>query len=139
MQQWISETLKTFPYLVATIENQVVGYAYAGSLRSRCAYSWSVEVSVYISNKFHRRGIGKALYLKLFEILKSQNVVNVFAGIALPNEASLKMHGNLGFQKIGVYKNIGFKHNKWWDVSWWQLPLQSPEIPIELIPYSYIF
>lgn len=133
MQNRISETTEKFPWLVYEKEGQVTGYAYANPHRSRCAYAWSVEVTLYMDPRFQRLGIGKKLYEKLFELLREQGAVNVFAGITLPNEASIGIHEALGFQKIGQFKDIGFKLGKWWNTGWWQLQLQKPKEPKQLL------
>lgn len=111
------------------IDNQIVGYAYASTYRSRCAYEWSVESTVYVEQKYHGKGIGTKLYRSLFPMLKTQGAVNIFAGITLPNIGSIKLHESLGFIPIGVFKDVGFKLNKWWDVGYWQLQLQKPLQP----------
>lgn len=131
----IEENLKTFPWLVLEKERTIIGYAYAGQFHSRSAYSWSVESSVYVAKEFQRQGVGRELYNKLFDILKMQGVVNVFAGATLPNIGSVRLHERLGFKHIGVYKKVGFKFEKWWDVGWWQLEFQRPSIPSKIIPY----
>ena len=134
--QKITICLKNFPWLVAEKDGAIVGYAYAGKFRTRNAYNWSVESSVYVSKELQRQGIGKKLYHKLFEILKSQGIVNVFAGITLPDIGSIHLHESLGFKKIGIYKKVGFKFEKWWDVGWWQLEFSRPSHPKGIIPYS---
>ncbi|MGZ3698446.1 MAG: arsinothricin resistance N-acetyltransferase ArsN1 family B [Bdellovibrionota bacterium] len=131
----VEETLKKFPWLVYELGGEVVGYAYAGTHRARAAYRWSVESSVYVSANHQKKGIGKALYQKLFQMLKDQGVVNVFGGITLPNPASVAIHEAFGFVHIGTFKEIGFKMGKWWDVGWWQLQLQRPAQPAEIRPY----
>lgn len=132
MQNRISETTEKFPWLIFEQNGIIAGYAYAGPHRSRCAYAWSVEATVYLDPKFHGQGIGRKLYTKLFEILKQQGAVNVFAGITLPNEASVGIHETMGFKKIGQFEDIGFKLGKWWDTGWFQLKLQKPIEPKSL-------
>jgi phosphinothricin acetyltransferase len=116
-----------YPYLVAEENNQLVGYAYANDFRHKSAYQWSPESTIYIHKDFHRNGIGKALYIKLFEALKKQGFYNVFGGVSLPNEASVKLHQRLGFKEIGVYENIGYKFGKWHSTKWFQLVLNKHE------------
>jgi phosphinothricin acetyltransferase len=70
-------------------------------------------------------GIGKALYTKLFDILKAQGFINAYAGIALPNDASIALHKSLGFEIIGIYHKTGYKFGKWIDVSWWEKKIQD--------------
>lgn len=121
----IFKTLTKCPWLVCEIAGHITGYAYAGMFRSREAYQWSVEVSVYIHPEFRRRGIGKALYTSLFAMLDRQGFYNVYAGITRPNEASIRFHQSVGFEYIGDYRSVGYKHGRWHDVSWWWLSLRD--------------
>lgn len=116
-----------YPWLVAEMNGAVTGYAYAGPHRRRSAYQWCVEVSAYVQASHHRRGIGRLLYTELFEELRAEGFVNAYAGIVLPNEASVRLHESLGFEPIGVYRRIGFKLGRWHDVGWWGLRLQEPD------------
>ncbi len=88
---------------------------------------------VYIHAEYRQRNIGKALYTSLLELLKHQGYTNAFAGITLPNLASVRLHESVGFKQLGVYENVGFKLGRWYDVGWWQLPLcsllQDPKLP----------
>jgi phosphinothricin acetyltransferase len=117
---------KAHVWLVAERDGQVIGYAYGGSHRERAAYNWTVEVSAYVDQSTQRGGVGRELYLALFDELKRRNYRLLVAGITLPNEASVGFHQALGFQRVGVYKNIGFKFGQWYDVGWWQLDLGEP-------------
>ena len=130
----MKEYSNKFPWIVCEIDEQVVGYAYASAHRSRCAYEWSVEASVYIEDKYQGKGIGTKLYKTLFQLLKNQGVVNIFAGITLPNEGSIRLHESLGFLPIGIFKDVGFKKGLWRDVGWWQLQIQKPVQPNHLLP-----
>ena len=134
----IAKTIARFPWIVCEKNDEIAGYAYAGTHRSRYAYGWSVDVTVYVAEEFQRLGIGKNLYQNLLSILELQGAVNAFAGIALPNEPSIKLHESLGFHHIGTYENVGFKLGKWWDVGWWQREIQLPKKPKSLIPYPEI-
>ncbi len=125
MQRRIEGTLAQFPWLVLDCGQAVAGYAYASAHRSRRAYQWSVDVSVYVHPDFRRRKVAKALYTSLLEILIVQGYYNAFAGIALPNAASVGFHEALGFQPIGVYRNVGYKLGAWHDVGWWQRTLKE--------------
>jgi phosphinothricin acetyltransferase len=115
-----------YPWLVAIADRRVVGYAYACENRSRLAYRWSVETAVYLLASAQRQGIGSALYRRLFALLRAQGYVNAFAGISLPNPASVGLHETLGFRPVGVYRNVGYKLGAWRDVGWWQLVLREP-------------
>jgi L-amino acid N-acyltransferase YncA len=110
-------TLRT-PWLVLEEAGRVVGYAYASPHRDRPAYQWSVEVSAYIDATDHRAGHGRALYAALFDILTAQGFVNAYAGITLPNPASVGFHKAMGFGEIGVYRGVGYKLGRWHDVIW---------------------
>lgn len=118
------------PWLVARREGLALGYAYAAKHRERAAYAWSVEVSVYVARDHHRQGIGRALYTELLGVLRELGYCNAYAGITLPNPASVKLHESLGFEPVGVFKRVGYKMGQWRDVGWWQLQLACPDVPI---------
>jgi phosphinothricin acetyltransferase len=124
------------PWLVADDGDAIAGYAYASQHRARAAYQWSVEVSVYTSALARRRGVGRALYETLFHLLRAQGFVNAYAGIALPNDASVGLHESLGFTPIGTYPHVGYKQGAWHDVGWWGLTLHAlpdaPHLPLSL-------
>ena len=128
---------RDYPWLVAVIDDQVVGYAYASRHRERAAYRWAADVTVYISGDHHRRGVGRALYGALFGLLERQGVHEVCAGVTLPNDASVGLHEAMGFVPVGVYRDIAFKFGQWHSVGWWQLslrPRSEGEPPAELGP-----
>ena len=104
----IRQVMQTHPWLVADVSGEIIGYAYANPHRSRWAYQWTSEVSVYVRSDSHRTGTGRLLYQALFSILKSQNVYSALAGIALPNDVSVAFHHGLGFRVVGSYTNIGY-------------------------------
>jgi len=116
----IRETLEKYPYIVCTYDGKIIGYAYAHRIWGRAAYQWDVELSVYTDGNYAGNGIGKKLYKILIEILKLQNVVNVYALITYPNENSEKMHNYFGFKKIAVFEKSGYKFGKWIDVTWFE-------------------
>lgn len=129
MRERIAKTLDFHPWLVYTEGDAVIGYAYAGKHRERAAYQWSTDVSVYVSRDHHRKGIGRALYAELLALLKRQNFCNAYAGITLPNEASIGVHSAMGFQTIATYHSVGFKFGKWHDTCWMELRLQPTDAP----------
>lgn len=114
------------PWLVAEEGGAVAGFAYASLHRSRAAYRWSADVSVYLAEAARGRGVGRALYERLLPEVRGLGYVSAFAGIALPNAASIGLHEALGFTPVGVYRNVGFKQGEWRDVGWWQLALCEP-------------
>jgi phosphinothricin acetyltransferase len=110
-------------------EGRVVGYAYAGPFKERPAYRWSCEVSVYLEIGLRRTGGGRALYEALFRRLVERGYRTAIAGMTLPNEASAGLHRALGFEPIGTYRRIGWKHGRWHDVAWLQLMLTEAGDP----------
>ncbi|MFZ6751682.1 arsinothricin resistance N-acetyltransferase ArsN1 family B [Undibacterium sp. Ren11W] len=120
MSQRIIRFSETLPWLVIENDGIVVGYAYATKWRERSAYRFSVEVSVYLSPLALGRGCGTSLYEYLFDDLGKLGVHAVIAGIALPNEKSIKLHEKMGFRKVAHFSEVGFKNNQWVDVTYWQ-------------------
>jgi phosphinothricin acetyltransferase len=114
------------PWLVAEEGGTVLGFAYAAQHRTRAAYRWSVDCSVYLAAGAQGRGLGRALYERLIPEVRTLGYVSAFAGIALPNAGSVKLHEAMGFAPVGVFRDVGFKHGEWRDVGWWQLRLCDP-------------
>lgn len=131
MASRITERQPNHPWVVAEGEHGqgVVGYAYAGRFSGRAAYDWSVETSAYIAEAARGRGVGRALYAALLALLTAQGYRQAMAGIALPNEASVRLHEGAGFSLVGVYRAVGWKFGTWHDVGWWQRPLSSSDGP----------
>ncbi|MEX2283034.1 MAG: arsinothricin resistance N-acetyltransferase ArsN1 family B [Gemmatimonadota bacterium] len=139
MAQRIRATLERTPWLVYEENSRVLGYAYAGKHRDRAAYQWSVEVSAYLRTEAHGKGIARALYDRLFRILVVQGFYSAFAGITLPNDASVAFHRAAGFQWIGTFHSIGYKFGQWHDTGWLERSLRSYDPPAEPpIPLSHI-
>jgi L-amino acid N-acyltransferase YncA len=136
MRQRIIKTLEHLPWIVCTSRGEVLGYAYASAHRSRAAYQWSVDVSVYIHASTRRSGVGRAIYTSLFTLLALQGFYNAYAGITLPNPGSVGLHEAMGFHPVGIYRAVGYKLGVWHDVGWWQRTLQehtlSPASPTNL-------
>ncbi len=107
-------------WLVAEQPERVVGYAYGSAHRTRQAYRTSCDVAVYVDSAFARQGVGRALYGALLPLLKGRDFHAAFAGIALPNPASIALHEAFGFETIGIYREVGWKMGGWRDVGWWQ-------------------
>jgi phosphinothricin acetyltransferase len=117
------------PWLVCERRGDLLGYAYAGSHRVRPAYRWSVDVSVYVHPDHQRRGVAAALYAALLDTLETQGFHRAYAGITLPNAASVALHEGAGFRAVGVYREVGFKCGAWHDVGWWERELRSGDDP----------
>jgi phosphinothricin acetyltransferase len=129
---------RTHPWLVAERGGEVVGYAYACEFNQRPAYRWSASVSVYVAAGERGQGRGRALYQELFSRLRRQGFRMACAGITLPNAPSVALHEHLGFEPVGVNREIGWKDGGWRDVGWWQLELApAPDgPPTEPLPPS---
>ena len=123
----IESTQRQHPWLVATAEDEVIGYAYASEHRQRAAYRWSVDVTAYVAEAARGRGVGRRLYGGLIPMLRAQGFRGAFAGIALPNDASVGLHEAVGFRALGIYKDVGFKLGAWRDVGWWRLGLSNDD------------
>ena len=122
MGQRVKETAaSSLPWLVAVRAGQLVGFAYASRWKGRCAYRYSVESTVYLDHAETGRGLGAPLYGALIEAIRAEGMHSVIAGIALPNDASIKLHERLGFIKIGQFAEVGNKFDRWIDVGYWQL------------------
>ena len=112
-----------YPWLVAEADAKVLGYAYAAQWKGRCAYRYSAESSVYLAEGAKGRGLGAKLYEALFARLREMKLHTVIGGIALPNDASIRLHEKFGFKKVAHFKETGYKLGKWIDVGYWQAPI----------------
>jgi L-amino acid N-acyltransferase YncA len=121
----IEKSLTRWQWLVGEVDGVVAGYAYGSQHRERAAYRWSVEVSAYVDPHFQRQGVARTLYGALFEDLVEKGFCTAFAGITLPNEASVGLHTAVGFEPIGVFRSIGWKFGRWHDVAWFQRRLRD--------------
>jgi phosphinothricin acetyltransferase len=129
VERRITDLRARYPWLVFESDGKVLGFAYASSHRARSAYQWDVDVSVYIDSDSQRHGIGRALYTALFALLRRLGYFNAYAGISLPNPASVGLHESLGFTPIGIFERTGFKFGQWHDVVWLQLRLLEDPCP----------
>lgn len=114
-----------YPYLVYEIDGQIAGYAYGSTHRERAAYRWCAEATVYVDEAFHRRGIARALYTTLFTLMKAQGYHSIYVSILCTNTPSVAFHKSIGFEEIGVFKNIGYKLGEWHSNNWMQLFLNN--------------
>lgn len=120
IERRIVTTQARYPYLVADGEEILLGYAYASEHRSRAAYRVSVDVTCYVAEAARRAGVGRALYAALIAALGQAGFHSAHAGITLPNAASVGLHEAMGFRKVGVYREVGYKLGAYHDVGWWQ-------------------
>jgi L-amino acid N-acyltransferase YncA len=124
MAQRIAEVLAAGrPWFVWEENSRVLGYSYASGWKSRCSYRFSLETTVYLDQAATGRGLGTKLYTALIDTLRPTKVHALIGGVALPNAGSVALHENLGFQKIGHFKEVGWKFDQWIDVGYWELLL----------------
>jgi len=124
MAQRIGDVTAHLPWLVTEEQGAILGYAYATPWKTRSAYRFSVETTVYVAPGHMRRGLGAALYRQLIDELRRRGVHAAVGGIALPNAASIALHEKLGFKNIGQFVEIGRKLDRWVDVGYWELILR---------------
>ena len=129
IQRRIKDKTPKYPWLVFEADGVVLGYAYGSQHRTRQAYQWSADVSVYTHERARKRGVGRALYTALLDLLRRQGYFNAYAGITLPNPGSVHLHESMGFTPVGVYSRVGFKLGRWHDVLWLQLRLSEEPSP----------
>ena len=134
----MAKVLPTHPFLVLEDGGRILGYAYAGAHNERAAYRWAANVSVYVAAEAHRRGLGRALYADLFGILRRQGFHSLYAGITLPNEKSVGLHEAMGFEPVGIYREVGFKFGRWHDVGYWRLGIHDGPPAGEPTPFSQL-
>lgn len=112
--------------LVVAVENgnRVIGYAGTGRFRPKQAYETTVEATIYCSSEYTQRGVGTLLYGALFDLIAGEDINRIVAGVTLPNPASVALHKRFGFRHVGTFTENGRKFGKYWDVAWFERPLQ---------------
>ncbi len=123
MARRIATSQEQHAWLVAERDRRVVGYAYAGTFRTRAAYRHTCEVSVYVDAAAHGGGVGTALYAALLDRMREAGMRRAVGGATQPNEASERLHRSLGFDVVGTFREVGFKQDRWCDVRWFQKSL----------------
>ena len=143
----IKKTLKKYPYLVAECAGEILGYAYAGAFHERAAYDWSAEVTVYLKPDAIKCGLGRRLYEALEEGLKQMGITNLYACIGYPemedeylNKNSAQFHEHLGYQRIGMFHNCGYKFNRWYHMIWMEKMIGEHQVnQPNVIKYAEIY
>ena len=140
----ISHTLERYPYLAAVQGDTILGYAYAGPLKARAAYDWSVETTIYLARNAQKRGIGRMLYQALENELRRMGIHNLYACIAYPQtedeyltKNSAQFHAHLGYTTVGTFHSCGYKFDRWYDMVWMEKLIgehQSGQSPIRPYP-----
>lgn len=118
-----------YPWLVAEVEGEVAGYAYAGPFRARTAYGWTAEVSVYVDAVHTRGGIGRALYARLLHLVGLQGFRSVYGVATTPNPSSEGLHRSMGFEQVARLPCVGYKLGAWHDVIYWHFELSGADEP----------
>ncbi len=140
----IARTLRRYPYLVAEIDGEIVGYAYASPFKERAAYDWSVELSIYVGWDYRGNGVGRKLYEAIERVLTRMHILNVNACIAWidhPDEYldqnSPAFHAHMGYRLVGKFTRSGYKFGRWYDMIWMEKLLgKHPEVPEPVIPFD---
>lgn len=138
-------TLAFYPYLVAELEGEVLGYAYAGAFKGRPAYDWAVETSIYVAQGQAGKGVGRLLHDALERALRAQGVLNMYACIAVPNGAedetltrnSEQFHAHLGYRLVGEFYRCGYKSGRWYNMVWMEKIIgehHACQAPVEPFP-----
>jgi phosphinothricin acetyltransferase len=131
MARRIATAQRHHAWLLLEDDGRVVGYAYGGTYLPRAAYRWACEVSIYLELGRRRTGAGRLLYETLLARLTERGFLTFIAGMTLPNEASAGLHRALGFEPVGTYRRIGYKHGAWHDVAWTQRSVCAGDPPAE--------
>ncbi len=139
----IARTLSRYPYIVAEIDRQIVGYAYAGPFHARPAYDWSAELSIYVGRDFRHQGIGKILYGTLEKLLGKMGVTNLYACIASPDTPdeyldsnSIDFHGHLGFSTVGIFHHCASKFGRWYNMAYMEKCIGEHSTPPKEVIFS---
>jgi L-amino acid N-acyltransferase YncA len=136
MARRMASALQNHVWLVAENGDRIDGYAYASRYREKPAYAWSTETTIYVRDGVRGAGVGGTLYRALLKVLRAQNYRRAFAGIALPNDGSVALHEAVGFTRVGVNPEAGFKFDRWHDLGWWSIQLNdangAPRPPVSL-------
>ena len=129
----------TYPWIVAEINHQIVGYAYTGRFRERAAFAWDAEFSVYINEDFHGQGIGRRLYMATEEISKLQGIYNIYSLVTSTAKNSIGFHEAMGFERAAELKNCGWKFDHWYGLIYFQKKIGDFEkVPEQTIPIEFI-
>jgi L-amino acid N-acyltransferase YncA len=122
-EQAFAQAMGRYPWVVKEQDGQVIGFARATSWKPREAYRWTTEVGVYVSPNFQGQGVGKELYAALFPKLQQMGFRTILAGIAQPNDPSVRLHEAFGMAHVGTLPNVGFKQGEWRSVGYWAMTI----------------
>ncbi len=123
----ITDISAEYPYLVLELDGEIVGYAYAHRYLARAAYDWDAEMTTYLAPVAQGQGMGVIIEEAVEELLRLQNIKNLYGCITGANKRSVEMHMAMGYVMAGTFFNAGYKHGKWLDVVWLQKSLAACE------------
>lgn len=121
IQNKIKTTMDLYPWIVYELDGEILGYAYGSEWKAKDGYKHSTETTVYLKEGTLKKGLGTMLYQELIDQLKKLNFHALMGCITLPNDASIRLHEKFGFEKVGHFKEVGLKFEKWIDVGYWEL------------------
>ncbi len=126
-REWFSHYSDTGPYrlFVGEEDGRLIGFASSSPFKSRPGYATSVETSIYLEPEAVGKGAGTRLYEELFDAIEGEDLHRAYAGIALPNPASVGLHERFGFKRVALFTEPGRKFGKYWDVAWFEKPLKE--------------
>jgi len=133
----VADVQTRYPYLVAEEGDKILGYAYAHPERSRAAYQWNAELSIYLHPSAVGKGLGSRFCQALLDLLRLQGVRTVYSVVTVPNPASEGLHAAFQFQRVGVHEKTGYKNGHWHDTVWFGkniLPYTTDPAPITPFP-----
>ena len=137
--QRIASISAEYPYIVLEEDGEIVGYAYSHRYLERVAYSWDVEVTIYLAPKVQGKGLGVILYDALEKLMALQNIKNLYSCITGDNVHSIEMHRAMGYELIGTFPKAGFKHDRWLDVVWMAKTIGEKEnAPLAFVPFAEV-
>ena len=137
--QRIASISAEYPYIVLEEDGEIVGYAYSHRYLERVAYSWDVEVTIYLAPKVQGKGLGVILYDALEKLMALQNIKNLYSCITGDNVHSIEMHRSMGYEVIGTVPKAGFKHDRWLDVVWMAKTIGEKEnAPLPFVPFAEV-
>ena len=142
----IGATLEKYPYFVVEDDGVVLGYAYAGAFRSRPAYGWSAELSIYLAPAARRKGLGRKLYRAMEDALGRMGILNLYACITWPetedeylDKSSPAFHESMGYTTVGVFRRCGYKFGRWYSMIWMEKIIGGHDCPpMDVTPYPQL-